>query len=220
MLEVSLKWDTHMSTKAEKYRNKETDISNNDSNWWLLEVTYWFTDGFWPNILGILPMPGEKHYFTWDGFKQGSKMANNMLELKIETNIVVFSFCCKSLCWLSESLQALLWLLVMATIQDGWQHDSWSKVVTSTKTRIFELFIVHFNFISHGFNLRQSVANTIEMATMTLPLLIFGHGWHPRWLTKWALIKDDHKMLHPPKLEFQVFPSFLSFQMFSCIWSS
>ena len=52
------------------------------------------------------------------------------------------------------------------------------------------------------------------MATMALPFVIFGYGWHPRWLTT-----DFHKWFHPLKLEFQVCPCFLSVPMSSSIGS-
>ena len=59
----------------------------------------------------------------------------------------------------------------------------------------------------------------IEMADMALQSVIFGYGWHPRWLTTWQLIKDYHKWFHSPKLEFQLILCFLSFPMSSSIWS-
>ena len=36
----------------------------------------------------------------FDVFQMPSRMADIMLKLKIDPNLVGFSFCCKSLCWL------------------------------------------------------------------------------------------------------------------------
>ena len=52
-----------------------------------------------------------------------SKMADTMLKLKIDPNLVGLDFGCKSLCWSHELILSFLWFLVMAAIQDGQQDD-------------------------------------------------------------------------------------------------
>ena len=51
-------------------------------------------------------------------------------------------------------IQPSLWYLLMAAIQDGWQHDSLSKMTASTQTRIltfFEFSSVQFNILHNNF---------------------------------------------------------------------
>ena len=51
-----------------------------------------------------------------------SNMANIMLKLKIDPNLVGFGFCCKSLYSFYQFYLPFLWFLVMVEIQDDWHN--------------------------------------------------------------------------------------------------
>ena len=55
------------------------------------------------------------------------KMTSDMFKSKIDANLVVFRFHCKSLTLMSHGSH-FLWFLVIADIQDDQQHCSWSKM--------------------------------------------------------------------------------------------
>ena len=62
-------------------------------------------------------------------------MANRMLKLKIDPNLVWFGFGCKSLCCLNELKLFFLWFLVMAASKMADKmisHGVWSPMVSST----------------------------------------------------------------------------------------
>ena len=89
---------------------------------------------------------------------KSSKMANNIFKLQIERNLMAFIFCCKSLSWTIEWWQPFLWYLVMADIQNDWQHYKWSKMPTKSPFHS-STGILHFSMFSDvqfNFNLHRS----------------------------------------------------------------
>ena len=60
------------------------------------------------------------------------KMVNNMFTMKLHTNletlVIDYLFFFQVSIFNCRVMTAILWVLVMADIQDGWQYDSWSKM--------------------------------------------------------------------------------------------
>ena len=50
---------------------------------------------------------------------QQSKMVDNIFKFKIDWNLMIFEFCCKSLFCMAEPWQPILLFLLMADIQYG-----------------------------------------------------------------------------------------------------
>ena len=87
---------------------------------------------------------------------------------------------------------AVLWFLVVAEIQDG-QHNT--KVEDWPK-----LSGIQFGLQVSMLTLRVIIAKFVMSV----------NDWNPRWLTRWCLVNYSHKWSPPPKIQFWVFPSFLS----------
>ena len=92
-----------------------------------------------------------------------------MLHLKIYPNIVVLSFCCKSLCWMVESWQPSLWFFLVFILNEFSDVSfilRWRGFNLSFCTRPFGFISRRQNFLNFGQKLNKVTLRITNKTTL------------------------------------------------------